>query len=297
MLMESYDQALRNALASEYRQDRTGVGTYSKFGERMEFDMSLGFPAITTKKLAWKAVVSELLWFLEGSTDERRLAEILYGRPREELVDKKTIWTANTDAFFRKGKTNVRGEAGRAYGAQFRRFGQDELPGVNQVANLVEGLRADPLGRRHLISLWDPNYISEDDVALPPCHVLSQFYVSGDSLSCQYYMRSNDLFLGAPFNIASYALLTSMIAYALDFKPGKLIQCTGDSHVYADHVEQVKIQLAREHYPAPKLKFNCSKEELLAFLKGEVVVKTPDLSCFVLEGYESHPALVGNMAV
>jgi len=309
-LMKEYDNALRNALENgEDRPDRTGVGTRSVFGERMVFDLEQGFPAITTKKLAWKAVVSELLWFLEGSTSERRLAQILYGT--SEVDGKKTIWTANQSDFAKRSYEALTGDevgwVGQAYGHQFRNFGiecthDSKEPyghrGVDQIENLLDGLKKDPHGRRHLVSLWNPGQTSPTQVALPPCHVLSQFYVSkGNKLNCQYYMRSNDLFLGAPFNIASYALLTHMIAFALDMEVGKLIHINGDSHIYSNHIEQVKLQLSREHYPAPKLKIDCNKEELNYFLKYGGEVESPKLSCFTLEGYQSHPTIAAEMAV
>lgn len=261
----------------EEKDDRTGVGTISVFGRQLRFDLTKGFPAVTTKKLAWKAVVSELLWFLEGSNDERRLAEILYGRPDSE---RGTIWTGNAQAPYWLPKAKHSGDLGRVYGVQWRDWG-----GVDQVARLIDGIKNDPNGRRHIISAWNVDEL--DQMALPPCHVMSQYYVSNGKLSCHMYQRSCDVYLGIPFNIASYALLTHMIAQVCDLGVGELIISTGDTHIYANHLEQVKEQLSREPYPLPTLWLNPNIKNIDDFRMENVD----------LDGYQCHAALPAPMAV
>jgi len=193
--MKQYLDALQHIIKNgENVTDRTGVGTRTVFGHQMRFNLQEGFPAVTTKKLAWKSVVSELLWFLEGSSNERRLAEILYEKPREELEDKTTIWTANANA---QGKAlgYEDGELGPVYGVQWRNFG-----GVDQISNIIQQINREPDSRRIILSAWNPMLI--DEMALPPCHTLAQFKVINGKLSCQLYQRSADMFLGVPFNIA-----------------------------------------------------------------------------------------------
>ena len=276
--MKQYHDLLEDILNNgEVKDDRTGVGTISVFGRQLRFDLSKGFPAITTKKLAWKSVVSELLWFIEGSGDERRLAEILYGSRDPE---RSTIWTGNAQAAYWTPKAKYDGDLGRVYGVQWR-----DWHGVDQLANLTEGIKTDPNGRRHILTAW--NVAELDKMALPPCHVLAQFYVSNGKLSCHMYQRSVDVFLGLPFNIASYALLTHMIAQVCDLKVGELIISTGDTHIYSNHVEQVKEQLSREEYPLPALFLNPELKSIDKFSMDDIL----------LFDYQSHGTIKADMAV
>jgi thymidylate synthase len=281
--MKQYHQALSHILEhGKQKTDRTGVGTLSVFGYQMRFDLRLGFPAVTTKKLAWRACVSELLWFIEGSSDERRLAEILYG-DRNARTDhgvlKPTIWTANAEADYWKPRAKFAGDLGRVYGVQWRDFG-----GVDQLQNLIDGIKKDPSGRRHILSAWNPAEL--DQMALPPCHVLSQFDVTDGYLSCQLYQRSCDMFLGVPFNIASYSLLTHIIARECDLKVGEFIWIGGDCHIYNNHIDAVKIQLSRSPKNLPTLNFTIGKKF------DEYIVDD-----FVLDGYDPDPAIIAKMAV
>ena len=276
--MKQYLALLEDILNSGVeRNDRTGVGTISVFGRQLRFDLTQGFPAVTTKKLAWKAVVSELLWFLEGSNDERRLAEILYGRPDS---GRNTIWTGNAEAAYWQPRAKFPGDLGRVYGVQWRDWG-----GVDQVAKLIDGLKNDPTGRRHIISAWNVDEL--DQMALPPCHVMSQFYVSKGKLSCHMYQRSVDVFLGLPFNIASYALLTHMVAHVCGLEVGELIISTGDTHIYSNHVEQVKEQLSREPYPLPTLWLNTNIKDINKF----------SMETIELDNYKCHGTIKAEMAV
>ena len=255
--MKQYLDALKHILANgESVSDRTGVGTRSVFGYQMRFDLQAGFPAVTTKRLAWRSVVGELLWFLEGSTDERRLAEITHEKPRDELVGKSTIWTANADAQGRAlGYVNsdTRKELGPVYGAQWRSFNniQGGDWGTDQIAWLLNEIATKPDSRRLVLSAWNPNQLHE--MALPPCHALAQFRVINGKLSCQMYQRSADMFLGVPFNIASYSLLTHMIAQMCELRVGEFIWTGGDCHIYNNHMEQVNEQIAREPHALPHL--------------------------------------------
>ena len=276
--MRQYHSLLNDILENgEERQDRTNTGTISVFGRQLRFDLSKGFPAITTKKLAWKSVVSELLWFLEGTGDERRLAEILYGSRDSE---RSTIWTGNAQAAYWIPKAKYDGDLGRVYGVQWR-----DWRGVDQLANLIEGIKKDPNGRRHILTAWNVDEL--DKMALPPCHVLAQFYVSNGKLSCHMYQRSVDVFLGLPFNIASYALLTHMIAQVCDLKVGELIISTGDTHIYRNHVEQVNEQLSREEYPLPLLFLNPDIKSIDKF----------SMDAILLFDYQSHGTIKAEMAV
>ena len=262
--MKQYLDALEYILANgKDRGDRTGVGTRGVFGYQMRFDLRNEFPAVTTKKLAWKSVVSELLWMLEGSSDERRLAEIHYGKPREDLVGKTTIWTANANA---QGKdlgyvnTDTIKDLGPVYGHQWRTW-DAQLGYVDQIAQVLEGLKHDPNGRRHIVSAWNADRVPV--MALPPCHALFQFHVQDGELSCQLYQRSADMFLGVPFNIASYSLLTHMFAKLLELKVGDFIWTGGDCHIYQNHFEAVNLQLTRTPDTGPHLlmpAFNTLKE-------------------------------------
>ena len=254
--MRQYLDALKHILNNgELVNDRTRVGTRSVFGYQMRFDLATGFPAVTTKKLAWRAVVGELLWFLEGSTDERRLAEITFERDRRELVGKSTIWSANADA---QGKSlghyndDVTKLLGPVYGAQWRRFGwKDDERGVDQIKDIIEQIRTNPDSRRIILSAWNPLQLSE--MALPPCHAFAQFRVYNNKLSCQMYQRSADMFLGVPFNIASYSLLTHMLAQICDLQVGEFIWTGGDCHIYNNHIDQVNEQIKRYPVAAPVL--------------------------------------------
>lgn len=279
-----YLSALRSILEQgERRVDRTGVGTISVFGTRQVYDLTETFPALTTKKLAWRAVVSELLWFIEGSGDERRLAEILHG---SRDAERKTIWTANAEADYWLPKAKFPGDLGRVYGVQWRSWLTPSGTVVDQLSNLIAGIKRDPYGRRHILSAWNVGEL--DQMALPPCHMLAQFYVRGGNyLDCQINQRSNDMFLGCPFNIASYALLTHMIAHVTGYLPGRLLHITGDAHIYENHVDQVREQLTREPRRAPVLVLNINVNNIFDFTMDDVH----------LLGYESHPAIKAPMAV
>ena len=248
------------------------------FGYQMKFDLSKGFPAITTKKLAWKSVVSELLWFIEGSNDERRLAEILYDDVRENLKDKKTIWTQNAEADYWKPKAKFYGDVGRIYGVQWRNFN-----GVDQLEELIRGIKNEPNSRRHIISAWNPAELNQ--MSLPACHAFSQFFISENKLSCQLYQRSCDMFLGVPFNIASYSLFTHMLAEECNLQVGTFIHTLGDFHIYEEHFDQVKIQLSREPNNLPILEFKTKN-----FYKYNV-------NDFILKGYNYHPKIEASMNV
>jgi len=282
--MKQYHELLTDILENgEDKDDRTGVGTISVFGRNLRFDLRRGFPAITTKKLAWKAVVGELLWFIEGSKDERRLAEITHGTSDGTA----TIWTPNAMANYWKKKAKFDGDVGRIYGVQWRRWRKPFNGGyVDQLQNLIDGLKQDPNGRRHIISAWNPGELNE--MALPPCHVLSQFYVNKNKeLSCQMYQRSVDVFLGLPFNIASYALFTHMIAQVTDLRVGELIINMGDTHIYKNHIEQVKEQLTRDILASPGLVLNPDVKDITKFTMKDIN----------LLNYTSHGAIKAEMAV
>jgi len=287
--MRAYLDLLEYILENgEVRDDRTNTGTISSFGHQLKFDLSDGFPAVTTKSLAWKGVVSELLWFLEGSSDERRLAEIRYNKPRSELKDLSkfsTIWTDNAD---NQGKelgyinTDTIKELGPVYGVQWRNWS-----GIDQIKKLINDLKINPNGRRHILSAWNVNEL--DKMALPPCHVMSQYYISNGTISCHMYQRSADMFLGVPFNIASYALLLSILGNILDLKPKYFVHSFGDAHIYSNSIEQVKEQLSREPLPLPKLKMpNISSID---------EIKDLSIEDFKLEGYEHHPPIKAKMAI
>lgn len=325
------------------RPDRTGTGTRALFGQQMRFNLNEGFPAITTKKLAWKACVSELLWFIEGSGDERRLREILHGDRNSE---KTTIWTDNAEAGYWKHKAKYQGDLGRVYGVQWRHWqgvrgeewvcdwnsGTDyKVTKVDQLAQLVHGLTTDPYGRRHILTAWNPGEL--DQMALPPCHMFSQFFVAPmteqdamesyqairsratdeereqldyrfngrmpflnrvqelglktNKLSCQMYQRSCDMFLGVPFNIASYSLFTHMLAQSIGFGVGEFVWVGGDCHIYNDHFDAVKEQLGREEFMLPELKLNPNINNIEKFTMNDIE----------LVGYKSHGAIKAKMAV
>lgn len=281
--MKRYKDLLKRVMKNGTQcEDRTGTGTISTVGESVQFDLKEGFPAVTTKKLAWEATVSELLWFLEGSDDERRLAEIRYEKPREELIGKKTIWTANADvqgvALGYENNDLVK-KLGCIYGVSWRNP-------VDQIQLLIDGLKNNPNSRRHILTAWLPDKV--DQMALPPCHTLSQFVVKDGLLHCVLYMRSNDLFLGAPLNIASYSLLTHMLAQICDLGVGTYTHHIGDAHIYLDHIEQVETQLSRRCKKLPTLEMPKFKtlEELLQ-------TKTSD---YKLVNYNYHPAIKAKMS-
>ncbi|MDB3881396.1 thymidylate synthase [Gammaproteobacteria bacterium] len=284
--LELLDYILRHG---EDRGDRTGTGVISSFGHQIRFNLEEGFPAVTTKSLAWKGVVSELLWFLEGSDDERRLAEIRFQKDRSELTDLSrfsTIWTDNADnqgVELGYENTSTTKKLGPVYGVQWRNWA-----GVDQIKKLINDLQSNPNGRRHILSAWNVEKI--DSMALPPCHVMSQFYVSTNGrLSCQMYQRSADMFLGVPFNIASYALLQSILANILNLVPGEFVHTFGDAHIYHNSIDQVKEQLTREPKKLPKL--------IMPNLNSIDALNNYSVDDFVLEGYESHPALKAPMAI
>ena len=261
-------------------QERTGTGTRSIFFCHLNFDLEAGYPLLTTKKVNFKAIVSELLWFLEGSDDERRLAEIHYGKPRKELTDKKTIWTDNAE---NQGKAlgYDDGLLGPVYGVQWR-----DWNGTDQIAKLIEDLKENPQSRRHILSAWNVDDI--DKMALPPCHTFSQFYVTNDKrLNCTMYQRSADLFLGVPFNIASYSLLVYMIAHVTGLTPGIYNHVFGDAHIYEDHFDAVKEQLERTSRKFPKLKIR----------RPIKVIDDFTMEDFEVIGYDPDPFIKASMSV
>ena len=287
--MKAYLDILQYILENgEQKDDRTNTGTISSFGHQLEFDLEEGFPAVTTKSLAWKGVVSELLWFIEGSDDERRLAEIRFGKDRTEITDLKkysTIWTDNADNQAKElgyENTDTKKILGPVYGVQWRNWG-----GKDQIKDLLKELKKNPDGRRHILSAWNLDELNK--MALPPCHVMTQFYVHNDSISCHMYQRSADMFLGVPFNIASYALLVSILAKICGLKPGTFTHSFGDAHIYKNSIAQVKEQLTRKPMKLPNLKFPdvSSLEELNSLSVDD----------FVLENYEHHPAIKAKMAI
>ncbi len=270
------------------KEDRTGTGTISTFGYQMRFDLSKGFPLVTTKKTHLKAIISELLWFIEGSTDERRLAEIHHGDSRENIIGKKTVWTANADF---QGKnlgyvnTDTIKELGPVYGSQWRSWLGSDGKEHDQLANVIEQIKTNPDSRRIILNAWNTAEIEK--MALPPCHTFFQFYVAQGKLSCQLYQRSADVFLGVPFNIASYALLTMMIAQICDLELGDFVHTFGDVHIYSNHIEQVKLQLSREPLALPTMKINKDVKDINDF----------KMSDFELQNYQSYEAIKAQMAV
>ena len=265
-LMRPYHELLQEVLErGAERGDRTGTGTRSIFGAQMRFDLRRGFPAVTTKRLYFKGVLHELLWFLRGET------RIDY------LKDQGVrIWDAWADE---------RGELGPVYGAQWRAWRGAEGRTFDQIAAVIDSIRRDPWSRRHIVSAW--NVAEIDEMALPPCHALFQFYVANGELSCQIYQRSADLFLGVPFNIASYALLTHMIAHITGLQVGDLVHTLGDAHVYLNHIEQVSQQLARSPFEPPQLELDPSVREIDVFRSRHIR----------LLNYRHHPAIKAPIAV
>lgn len=281
--MKAYLDLLRHVRQTgEVRKDRTGVGTLGIFGAQLRFDLAQGFPLVTTKKVHTKSIIQELLWFLAGRTDNAWLTE--------RGVSIWNEWaTAEQCAKFGRGE----GELGPVYGHQWRNFGATKKPdgtynsdGVDQIKLLIEQLKKNPASRRHLVTGWNP--LEADKVALPPCHTLYQFHVSTDNrLSCQLYQRSADLFLGVPFNIASYSLLTHMIAQVTGLKPGHFVHTFGDAHIYSNHLEQVDLQCSRETRPLPRLILNPEIKDLFDFKYEDITI----------EGYDPHPGIKAPVAI
>ena len=247
------------------KEDRTGTGTISVFGYQMRFDLQEGFPLLTTKKVHLKSIIYELLWFLSGNTNVKYLQE-----------NGVRIWNEWAD---------VNGELGPIYGHQWRSWTSADGKTIDQISNLTKEIKTNPNSRRLIVSAWNVGDL--DKMALPPCHLLFQFYVADGKLSCQLYQRSGDVFLGVPFNIASYSLLTMMIAQITGLKAGEFVHTIGDAHIYNNHLEQVKLQLTREPYPLPKMKINPEVKDIFSF-------KYED---FELVDYKHHPAIKGKVSV
>ena len=277
--MQAYLDLLQKILDEGTRKaDRTGTGTISLFGHQMRFDLAEGFPAVTTKKLHFKSIIHELLWFLTGDTNIRYLKE-----------NGVSIWDEwATEA----------GDLGPVYGAQWRNWIAPDGRRIDQIAQLLQDLRERPDSRRHIVSAWNPALLPDETrsprenaarglQALPPCHTMFQFHVAGGRLSCQLYQRSADVFLGVPFNIASYALLTMMVAQVTGFEPGDFVHTFGDVHIYLNHLEQVGTQLGREPFPLPRMKLNPAVTDLFSFRYGD----------FELVDYRCHPAIRAPIAV
>lgn len=271
--------------------DRTGVGTISTFGCQTRFDLSKGFPLVTTKLTNWDAITSELIWFLEGSSDERRLAELRYKKPREQLVGKNTIWTANGDV---QGKslgyenTDLVKELGPIYGVQWRNWN-----GNDQLSWLINEIKTNPNSRRLILSAWNVDDL--DKMTLPPCHTMSQFYVRDNKLSCQLYQRSADFFLGSPYNIASYSLLTHIIANECGLQVGDFVYTIGDAHIYTNHIEQVNEQLKRRPHKLPVLQISNTFKLDLTNNKNCYPIEI--IEQFVLQNYVSDGIIRAPMAV
>ncbi|HXV73986.1 MAG TPA: thymidylate synthase [Sphingomonadales bacterium] len=258
--MQSYLELLRQ-IRNEgvFKDDRTGTGTYAIFGHQMRFDLNQGFPLLTTKKLHLKSIIYELLWFLRGETNIRYLND--HG---------VSIWDEWADE---------RGELGPVYGSQWRSWPSADGRTIDQISNVIAAIRKNPSSRRHIVSAWNPAEVEK--MALPPCHCLFQFFVSEGKLSCQLYQRSADVFLGVPFNIASYSLLTLMVAQVTGNRPGEFIHTFGDVHLYANHLAQADEQLQRAPRPLPVMALNPKVKDIFKF----------DYEDFTLEGYDPHPAI------
>ena len=264
--MKAYLDLLRDVREQGvYRGDRTGTGTYSVFGRQLRFDLGEGFPLVTTKKIHLKSVIHELLWFLRGETNIAYLKE-----------NGVRIWDEWADE---------NGDLGPVYGSQWRSWPAPDGSQIDQISAVLDSIRNNPASRRHIVSAWNPAEV--DNMALPPCHAFFQFYVAEGRLSCQLYQRSADLFLGVPFNIASYALLTMMVAQVTGLEAGDFVHTFGDAHLYANHVEQTDRQLAREPYPLPTMWINPEVTDLFAFRYED----------FRLDGYQCHPGIKAPIAV
>jgi len=264
--MQAYHDLLQHIMENGVdKPDRTGTGIRSVFGYQMRFDLSEGFPLVTTKKVHLRSIIHELLWFLQGDTNIAYLKE-----------NGVRIWDEWADE---------NGDLGPVYGYQWRSWPSPKGGKIDQISNLIENIKTNPYSRRHIVSAWNPAFV--DEMALPPCHTLFQFYVADGKLSCQLYQRSADTFLGVPFNIASYALLTLMIAQVCDLKPGDFVHTFGDAHIYSNHFEQVQEQLSREHRTLPTMKLNPEVKDIFEF-------KFED---FTLENYHPHPLIKAPIAV
>ncbi len=264
--MKQYHDLLQHLLDfGVKKEDRTGTGTYSVFGYQMRFNLQEGFPLITTKKLHTRSIFHELLWFLKGDTNIAYLKE-----------NGVSIWDEWADE---------QGNLGPVYGYQWRSWPNPDGSSTDQIVNLINGLKNNPNSRRHIVSAWNPSFI--DQMALPPCHCLFQFYVAEGKLSCQLYQRSCDTFLGVPFNIASYALLTHMIAQVCELEVGDFVWTGGDVHLYTNHVEQAKLQLSREFRTLPTLKLNASVKDLFEFTMDDISI----------ENYDPHPHIKAEVAI
>jgi len=264
--MQPYLDLMRHVLEHGHeKNDRTGTGTRSIFGWQMRFDLAKGFPLLTTKKLHTKSIIHELLWFLQGDTNIRYLKD-----------NGVSIWDDWADA---------NGDLGPVYGKQWRRWQTTEGGEIDQIALLIDGLRNNPDSRRHIVSAWNPADVPK--MKLPPCHALFQFYVAGDRLSCQLYQRSADIFLGVPFNIASYALLTMMIAQVCGYRPGDFVHTLGDAHLYTNHLDQARLQVSRTLGPLPTMQLNPAVKELLDFRFED----------FTLTDYHPQPHIAAPIAV
>ena len=264
--MQAYLDLLSHVLCHGVeKSDRTGTGTISVFGYQMRFDLLKGFPLLTTKKLHTRSIIHELLWFLQGSTNTGYLRD-----------HKVSIWDEWADE---------RGELGPVYGYQWRSWPTADGRHIDQIAQVVDSIKNNPNSRRHIVCAWNVGDI--DKMALPPCHLLFQFYVADGRLSCQLYQRSCDIFLGVPFNIASYALLTAMMAQVTGLQPGEFVHTLGDAHIYLNHIEQVKLQLTREPRPLPLLKLNPDVNSIFDF----------HFEDFIIEDYDPHPHIKGEIAV
>ncbi len=265
--MKQYLDLLHKVLTEGVRRDdRTGTGTIGIFGYQMRFDLSQGFPLVTTKKVFTRGIIEELLWFISGSTNKKVL--------QEKNVH---IWDEWGD--------DETGELGPVYGHQWRAWNDYNGGHIDQLMNVIEQIKTNPNSRRLIVSSW--NVAQIDQMGLPPCHCFFQFYVSNGKLSLQLYQRSADLFLGVPFNISSYALLLMMVAQVTGLKPGEFIHTLGDAHIYLNHIEQVKLQLSREPYPLPTMRLNPDVNDIRNFRIGD----------FVLENYQCHPAIKGEVSV
>ncbi|HPA86712.1 MAG TPA: thymidylate synthase [Bacteroidales bacterium] len=264
--MKQYLELLDHVLKNGTRKtDRTGTGTISVFGYQMRFDLEKGFPLMTTKKLHLKSILHELLWFISGETNIKYLTD-----------NGVRIWNEWADAD---------GNLGPVYGSQWRSWPAADGRKIDQLSGVIEALRKSPDSRRHIVSAWNVGEIEK--MALPPCHILFQFYVAGGRLSCQLYQRSCDIFLGVPFNIASYSLLTMMVAQVTGYRPGEFIHTLGDAHIYLNHVEQVKLQLTREPYKLPRITINRDVKEITGFRYDD----------FTLSDYQAHPHIKGEISV
>ncbi|MGE4541572.1 MAG: thymidylate synthase [Bacteroidales bacterium] len=274
--MEQYHALMRHVLENgNKKEDRTGTGTLSVFGYQMRFDLQKGFPAVTTKKLHFKSIIHELLWFLKGDTNINYLK-----------ANKVSIWNEWADA---------KGDLGPVYGAQWRNWNGE---GIDQIKEVIQSIKNNPDSRRHIVAAWNPSVLPESgksfaenvasgNAALPPCHAWFQFYVANGRLSCQMYQRSADIFLGVPFNIASYALLTMMVAQVTDLAAGELIMSFGDAHIYLNHLEQVNLQLSRTPRPLPNMKINPQIKDIFSF----------HFEDFELIAYNPYPSIKADIAV